>query len=191
MVETEDLHLRKKRGLRFLLLVIDLDGTCIRSDLLRIGLKHFLISNPFRIAFVLYCTFMNRRFLLKKIVAENTVISIEKLETNRQVIEFCEKEFAQGRKIVILTGAYEKVAEQVALLFPFVSSVHGSSDGINLTKVEKLKLMRNLYPNQKYEYIGDSTDDFAIMSFAEGVYLVGNNKILEGKLSNIKGVFNT
>src|SRR5690349_17762936 len=94
-------------------LVVDLDGTLIKTDLLWESLAQLLRLNPFSIFQILFWWTRGRACLKRKLVAR---ISIDPatLPYNEPFLKFLREQKAAGRKIILATASDSQMAKPVA-----------------------------------------------------------------------------
>src|SRR5690606_12972342 len=94
-------------------LVVDLDGTLLRSDLLMETAMAFVRSQPFKV-FRLLGWLLKGKAALKEGLALETQIEVSVLPYDPQVIEMIKAEKAKGRMIVLATASHVSLAEKIA-----------------------------------------------------------------------------
>src|SRR5210317_1017170 len=111
-------------------LVVDLDGTLLRSDMLVESGFAFLRHNPIRILAPLFWLRAGKASLKAKLAAEVS-LDVTLLPYDKQVIAFLEQEKADGRTLVLATASHADYAEQIAThlgLFDRVFATQGSTN---------------------------------------------------------------
>lgn len=159
------------------LLVVDLDGTVIKSDMLHETFwsalsKDFLI--PFKSAIAL----IKGKANLKRFLGENSDVDIKTLPYNRVVIDFINQHRSKGGRVVLVTATTQKVAEKIASHLNCFDEVYGSSQNINLKGVTKASFQNKKFGAKNYDYIGDSSADKAVWKYSKRAISVDANKSL-------------
>ena len=106
-------------------LVVDLDGTLIRSDLLIESGLLFVRQQPTRVWAPLLWLASGKAHL-KAMLARDCPLDVAGLPYDSRVIALIEEERAKGRQIILATASHRIYAEQVAAhlkLFDRVSCV--------------------------------------------------------------------
>ena len=170
MIENEKIN-RNKR-----VLCVDLDGTLIKTDLLMECLIRLLKKN-FLYLFVVPIWLLLGIKKFKQKVAESIDIKDIKIPLNDDVVKFLNEELSK-RKIYLVTGAHQSLAEIIGNQFKIFSEIHGTNESINLTGKNKAKFLVDLLGKNNFDYIGNSTVDKHVFNVAHDSYLVGHQNIL-------------
>src|ERR1039457_4240820 len=112
-------------------LVVDLDGTLIKTDLLWESLARLLRRNPLRIFHVLFWWARGRAFLKKRLAAL-VRIAPATLPYNEPFLNFLREQKAGGRKIILATASDLQMAKPVADYTGLFDDVLGSDGRTNL-----------------------------------------------------------
>ncbi|MBR0697561.1 haloacid dehalogenase-like hydrolase [Bradyrhizobium lablabi] len=151
-------------------LVLDLDGTLIRGDLLYKSFFSILRRNPL-VAVSCAGWLVRGRAALKRQLALRNHIDWSTIAFHQDVVAVAEREKAAGRRVVLATAADAMLASQVAALFPCIDQVFASDGEHNLKGSNKADLLRRAFP-QGFIYAGDSKSDLAVWAQAAGVMTV-------------------
>ena len=119
-------------------------------------------------------------------------IKPELLPYNLTVINFLQKEFNNGRKIILATASLKSVAVNIAAIYPVFSEVYGTENKINLKGKKKLEKLIKQFGICGFDYIGNSRADLVIFKSSRFSYLVNPSerlKIKTGKVSILKAVW--
>lgn len=151
-------------------LVLDLDGTLIKGDLLYLSFFSILRRNPLII--VRCAAWMTRgRAALKRELALRQRIDWGRIELHQDVVALAEREKAAGRRVVLATAADALLADRLASRLPWIDQVLASDGEHNLKGANKAELLRKTFP-EGFIYAGDSTSDLAVWADAAGVITV-------------------
>nr|WP_249792460.1 haloacid dehalogenase-like hydrolase [Bradyrhizobium sp. BRP22] len=155
-------------------LVLDLDGTLIRGDLLYKSFFSILRRNPL---IVLACArwLLRGRAALKRQLALRNRIDWKRLEFRQEVVALARREQAAGRMIVLATAADAVLAGQLAFRLPLFDQVIASDGARNLKGPAKAALLREQFP-AGFIYAGDSKSDLAVWARASGIILVNTHR---------------
>src|SRR5271170_2347025 len=85
-------------------LVVDLDGTLIKTDLLWESLARLLRRNPFQIFQILFWWTRGRAFLKKQLV-RRVKIDPAALPYDEKFLEFLREQKSAGRKLILATAS--------------------------------------------------------------------------------------
>lgn len=156
-------------------LVVDLDRTLLRCDLLHDALAGLALRSPRQLAMLAW---KHRRNLaaFKTGIARLAPVSAADLPCNPAVLAHIRGEAAAGRRIILATASPLLWAEAVATHLGCFSEVLASTDQINLKGTRKLQALRRRLGGDAFDYIGDSTDDLPILRAATRRWLVGGSR---------------
>lgn len=147
-------------------LVVDLDGTLIRSDTLY---ETFWagMADDWRTAFVALAALRHGRAALKRRLAERAPLDPERLPYNDAVLEHIRDWRTAGGRAVLVSAADEGIARTIADHLGLFDEVHGSDGRRNLKGAEKARFVTERYGEQGYAYMGDSAADLAVWKGAQ------------------------
>jgi 4-hydroxybenzoate polyprenyltransferase len=151
-------------------LVVDLDGTFVHTDILYEGVLRLFKKNPLYFFSVLLWALKGKVFL-KKQIAARTVLRYDLLPVNQDLFAFLQKEFVNGRKLVLATASLAEHANAIAQVYPIFSEVYGTEIE-NLYGKNKLKLLVHKFGAAGFDYIGDADADAIIFDQCRYGYLV-------------------
>ncbi len=151
-------------------LVIDLDGTLLRTDLLLEGAVSLLRRNFLMVLAMLLWLPRGKAYFKRK-VAERAVLDIATMPANAALLAHIEAERAAGREIVLATAADELMALKVMQAFPVFDRVVASDGVRNLKGEAKAAQLASLYP-QGFDYAGNSAADLPVWARAQSLIVV-------------------
>ena len=141
-------------------LVLDLDRTLIKTDLLFESFAAALQRNPF-ILFLAIVWLLQGKAVLKRKLAAQVPLDVSLMPVNETVLRLAESEAALGRPIVLATAADEVLAHRIAKRFDFISRVFASDGHRNLKAEVKADVLSAAYPSG-FIYAGDCTADLPV-----------------------------
>ncbi|TDV72175.1 UbiA family prenyltransferase [Pseudomonas sp. LP_7_YM] len=162
-------------------LVIDLDGTLLRSDLLMETAMAFVRSKPLQVLNVLGWLFKGKA-ALKEGLALATEIDVSVLPYDSQIIELILAEKATGRMIVLATASHISLAERIAEHLRLFDLVLASNTHRNLSGNHKRDLLVAHYGEGGFDYIGNSKDDLPIWKVSRQAYVVNPDPGVESRV---------
>ncbi len=142
-------------------LVVDLDGTLIRSDMMWESLARLLRRNPFVIFQILFWWTRGRARLKQKLAARVTV-NPAMLELNEKFLAWLRTEKMAGRKIILATASDLKMALPIASRVGLFDEVLASDGKTNLRSENKLRALTEKFGERGFDYAGNSAADFAV-----------------------------
>lgn len=165
------------------LLIVDLDGTLIRSNLLWESFAAALRHNPWRCLLALLAI-LHGKAALKRSLAEVGPIDPVALPYRRKFLSWLRREHANGRQMVLATAAHETIANQVAGHLKIFERVLASDGFQNNKGHEKLAMIERSFPGQPFDYCADSRSDIPLFKAARKGYLVGAGASLTTSVSS-------
>ena len=152
-------------------LVLDLDGTLIRTDSLQEQALALVRRNPLAI-FKLVSWVLAGRVVLKERLAAAVELNAEFLPVNEELVAFAQKEADAGRKVVLATAAHAETAKPFLQRFPFISELLATEGGRNLKGKAKADALAQRFPDG-FDYAGDSRADLEVWKHARNAITVG------------------
>lgn len=166
-------------------LAIDLDGTLVQDDMLRLGLAQTLRHAPLSAVALTLALLRGGRPELKRAVAERTKFDPDKLPYNPEVVALAAAWRAQGQQVVLATAADAGVAKTIASHLGLFDAVHASSRECNLKARAKAAFLTRHYGERGFVYAGDSAADLHVWAKAAGAVLVSNCPKLHAQLQKL------
>ncbi len=151
-------------------LVVDLDGTLIRTDSLHETCLELLRISPLSVL-TLPALLLKRRAAMKRHIAQRASLDVESWPVREDLLQLLQKEAASGRQIVLATAADSTIAEAIAIRFPFFSKIIASDGHVNCKGSEKARRLEQEFP-EGFIYVGNSSADLEIWKKANGAILV-------------------
>ncbi len=142
-------------------LVVDLDGTLIRTDMMWESLSRLLRRNPFAIFQILFW-WTRGRALLKQKLAARVQVNPATLPYHEKFLAWLRAEKNGGRKIILATASDLKMALPVADHVGLFDEVLASNGKTNLRSENKLHALTEKFGERGFDYAGNSTADFAV-----------------------------
>jgi apolipoprotein N-acyltransferase len=142
-------------------LVVDLDGTLIKTDLLWESLARLLRRNPFWLFPILFW-WTRGRAVLKRHLANRVSVDPAALPYNEKFIAWLREQKSNGRKIILATASDQKLVLPVASYFGIFDEVLASDGKTNLRSKTKLKALTEKFGERGFDYAGNSPADFAV-----------------------------
>ncbi|MHC8412230.1 UbiA family prenyltransferase [Pseudomonas sp. Hz4] len=174
-------------------LVIDLDGTLLRSDLLMETGMAFLCHRPLSF-FKLFGWLATGKAKLKAGLAEATNIDVGVLPYDAAVIEFIELERDAGRTVVLATASHHSLAQRIADHLKLFDRVLASDAETNLSAHRKRDLLVEHFGEGGFDYAGNSHDDIPVWRAARNAYVVNPDSGVERRANahgNVQRVMRT
>lgn len=174
-------------------LVVDLDGTLLRSDLLVESAFSFLRHEPFRVLAPLSWLRAGKASL-KANLAAAVSLDVTLLPYDKYVMTFLQQEKAMGRSLVLATASHSDYAEQIAAHLGLFDRVFATQGDTNLSARNKRDLLLREYGDKGFDYLGNSRDDLIVWAAANRAYLANPELGVEAaaaRLGNVEQVTRT
>lgn len=179
-------------------LILDLDGTLLRTDTLVEAIVERLFSAPLQLFAALF-SLLGGRAALKARLAEISRLDVEALPVREDLLAYAREQRDAGRPVYLVTAADQSFADAVAARFGVFTRAIGSDGKRNLKSKHKQAFLRETLP-EGYVYAGDSSADLAVWKDADGIILAGASssvkasaeklgKPIEARFDNDKGSF--
>ncbi len=142
-------------------LVVDLDGTLIRTDALFESFWSAL-SADWRCAFRSASASLGGRAALKRRLAGLGRLDAASLPYDDGVIGYVEAWRARGGRTALVTASDHAIAEQVGAHLGLFDEVHGSDGRTNLKGEAKARFLAEAFGERAFAYMGDANADLAV-----------------------------
>ena len=152
-------------------LVVDLDGTLIKTDLLWESLAQLLRRNPLMLFAVLFWWMRGRAFL-KRQLARRVTIDPAALPYHDPFLAFLREQKKAGRKFILATASDRDMALPVANHVGLFDEVLGSDGKTNLRGANKLKVLTEKFGERGFDYAGNSAPDLVVWRGAREAIVV-------------------
>lgn len=169
-------------------LVVDLDGTLIHSDMLfELG---FALPRSGRAAIFSFLKARPRsRPEVKQALGAVVPFDAALLPYNQAVIERLKTWRAEGGRTALVTASDQTVADSIATHLGLFDEVHGSDGVKNLKGLAKAAFMTERYGKGGFDYIGDADADLENWRAANKALVVHPSGRLQNKLRAINPQF--
>lgn len=166
---------------REIVLVVDLDGTLIRSDML---LESFWsgFALDWRVPLRSVAALVQGRAALKSRLAESGAPDPATLPYNPVVLDQVRVWRDGGGRVALVTAADQRLAQSVADHLGLFDEVHGSDGTTNLKGPAKAAFLRAQFGEDGFAYIGDHTADLPVWEVADSALTVGARPALRARV---------
>lgn len=172
-------------------LVVDLDGTLVRTDLLIESVLNLLKRQPLLLfLFPVWTARGIARF--KHEVARRASIEVATLPWRTDFIEYLRHERGEGRSLVLATGADIRIAREVADHLKLFDLVLATDENINLCGETKRHLLASRFGEKGFDYAADggggARRDLAVWRSARKAILVNPDSRVRKATEHTPGV---
>ncbi|KPQ07165.1 MAG: UbiA prenyltransferase [Rhodobacteraceae bacterium HLUCCA12] len=170
---------------RDIVLVVDLDGTLIRSDML---LESFWsgFAHDWRTPLRAVAGLARGRAALKARLAECAAPDPAALPYNPAVLERIRDWRASGRPVALVTASDQRLAQSVADHLGLFDEVHGSDGVNNLKGPAKADFLTERFGAGGFAYIGDHSADLPVWQAAQSALTVGASPGLRARVDAMR-----
>lgn len=152
-------------------LVVDLDGTLIHSDLLWESILLFIKSYFFQSWRLPFWLLLGKAGF-KERMASLVELDPEALPYDTVLLADLARQQAQGRLIVLATGAQRRFADVIAAHLGLFGHVLATEGGVNLTSHHKARQLTAAYGARGFDYIGNASVDIAVWNASNDAFSV-------------------
>lgn len=163
------------------ILVVDLDHTLIKQDLLISSIKWLAKHKPLR-ALLIPFWLIKSNANLKEQLYKALQLDVSKLRYNKKVIDYIKSRKNKGHSIILATASVQSYADEVSKYLGLFDKSYGTKDGINLSSKTKAKFLVAKYGAHQFDYIGDHRRDISVWQAANLAIIVNPNKKLKRKI---------
>ncbi len=156
-------------------IVVDLDGTLIRADLLQESANLYLAQHPFGL-FQLLAWLGSGRAALKEKLAERCSLDPASLPYNRPLLDWLHNQKSMGRTLVLATASHRLLAQAVADYLGLFDEVIATEGALNLKSTQKREALNQRFGANGYEYIGNESADLAVWACASQAHIVSSSQ---------------
>jgi phosphoserine phosphatase len=155
-------------------LAVDLDGTLLLTDTLFEAAAEHMRRRPFWTLWQL----VQLPFAIAKIKARlqrGATLDVATLPVNEQVLAYCRRAKAIGRKVWLVSAADQETVQAIAARFGLFDRAIGSDGARNNKGAAKAELLTKEAP-EGFEYVGDSPADLKVWAKAAAASHVGGGE---------------
>ncbi|MGO9935918.1 MAG: UbiA family prenyltransferase [Steroidobacteraceae bacterium] len=168
-------------------LVVDLDGTLLRTDSLIESIFVLARTRPLRLfKLPLWCVHGIAGF--KHRLAAAALPDVHFLPYRPDLMEFLREQKGRGRRLILATGADERLAREVGQEVGLFEEVLASDGQINLSGARKRDRLVAEFGLRGFDYVGNSAGDYLVWSAARRALLVSPTPRLARKVGKVTPV---
>lgn len=172
-------------------LVVDLDGTLLKTDLLLESFFSLLRQAPLA-TLALPFWLLKGKAHLKREIASRVRLDVALLPYRTELVERLRAEHGKGRSIVLATASDELLARQVADYLQLFDSVLASDGKTNLSGEHKRERLVSEFGEKGFDYAGDGKVDLAVWASARKAIVIDPNQHMlraVGEVAAVESVF--
>ena len=142
-------------------LVVDLDGTMLKSDLLIEAIFKRVHSNPF-VVFPLFFALRRGKAYFKATVADGVDLDPAFLPYDEAVLSLVREGVKAGRQVYIASASNTRFVSAIADHFGFFAGWFGSDDSTNISGRNKARILVETFGEGGFDYIGNDKADIHV-----------------------------
>lgn len=154
-------------------LCVDLDGTLVVTDTLLEIILAALANKP-AVLLAALPKLLSGRAAFKQYLSNRVELDPRHLKYHAEVIAKIKQARAENRRVLLVTGADNHIANRIAAHFGFFDEVLGSDGTVNLTREDKAQLLKTRFGQGGFDYIGNSSADIPVWKVCRTPYLAGS-----------------
>jgi 4-hydroxybenzoate polyprenyltransferase/phosphoserine phosphatase len=158
-------------------LVVDLDGTLLRTDLLLESALRLIKQTPW-LALLMPFWLLRGRAYLKQKIFQRVQMDASLLPSHEELLAWLRDEKARGRRLVLATASDYRQACSVVEPLRLFDTVLGSDGRRNLKGGKKLETIVEVC-GKEFDYVGNSSSDLAIWRGCRHAILVNTSRRVE------------
>jgi 4-hydroxybenzoate polyprenyltransferase len=168
----------------FIPLVVDLDGTLAKTDLLVESFFALLKQNLLYI-FVFPFWLLKGKAFLKRQIGKRVTLDVSILPYHRELLDHLKIQHAQGCRLVLATATDERIAWQVADHLRLFDMVLASNGTLNLSGPFKRDRLVAVFGEKGFDYAGNSRRDLAVWAAARKAIIVNSSRRLSLRVARV------
>ena len=156
-------------------LVVDVDGTLIKTDLLHENVMQFAARHPLEL-WRLIPWLAKGKPHLKCELAERVPLDMATMPLRAEVVSLIEAAQAEGRPVYLASASEVGLVERLAARIGGIAGVFATGRDQNNAGHAKAARLNAAFGAQGYDYIGDQPVDFAVWESSRGVFAVAHDE---------------
>ncbi|MEM7729738.1 MAG: hypothetical protein AAF311_10745 [Pseudomonadota bacterium] len=148
-------------------LILDVDGTLIKSDLTHEMILAAILRDPWRALRYLRLGLTDKPQMKQEMVARiGDRLAVDVVPLESEIIGLAQEAVASGRNVHLCSGSEQSLVDRLGERLDFVSETYGTSPTYNMTSGNKAAFLEDRFPNG-FDYAGNSTQDYAVWEAAQ------------------------
>ena len=158
-MSTKKLHQLNNNG--SLVLVVDLDGTLLKSDMLYESF-YSAFGRNWCIPFLSVAALRRGKASLKSYLRSEANVDVTSLPYDEDVIAYVKAHKAKGGRTALVTASSQIFANHIAEHLQIFDEMHGSDEKNNLKGLAKANFLVERFGEGKFCYVGDAAADLPV-----------------------------
>jgi 4-hydroxybenzoate polyprenyltransferase len=158
---------------RLLPLVVDVDGTLLRTDLLEEAALQFVARRPLEAARI-PVWLLEGKAVLKARLADRVEPGIGAVPLCAEVVNLIRAAQADDRPVYLASASDHRYVQALAERIGGLAGIFATQDGVNLAGAAKARQLVAAFGAGGFDYVGDSNADMAVWRVARRVLVVSH-----------------
>ena len=163
-------------------LVLDVDGTFLRTDMLFECFWAGLGKDPIRVIKSSISN-LSRPARLKRELAEIAQLRTDLLPTSPEIKQLADASLTGGREVLLASASDEELVRRLASDHGLSGRIFASDGEINLKGARKADALVAAFGEGGFDYAGNDVSDCAIWEKSENALIVGHHRAIEQSLA--------
>ncbi|MBO9622449.1 MAG: UbiA family prenyltransferase [Sphingomonas sp.] len=156
-------------------LVVDVDGTLARTDLLHEAALQFVSRHPLE-TWRLFQWTLAGKVRLKAALAERVDHRGNEVPLDEQVVAAIRQAQGEGRPVYLASASHARYVEQIAERIGGIAGIFATDESRNLSGARKAECLNQAFGVFGYDYIGNAAVDFAVWHSSRTPMLVSTTR---------------
>lgn len=165
-------------------LVVDLDGTLLRSDMLHESFWSAL-GQDWRSPIHATLALRKGRAELKRYLSAVADVDVTTLPYNTDVIKYIRARHDEGIRTALVTASDQTLADEIGTHLDIFDEVHGSDGETNLKGARKARFLKDKFGDKRLAYMGDSTADLAVWDKVDLAITVNASEAVQAQVEKL------
>lgn len=162
-------------------LIVDIDGTLAKTDLLAESFFAVMAANPLH-ALAAIGALRGGKAALKRHLADRAELDIAQIPLHEELVAFLHNEREAGRRLYLASAADRRFVQALADRLGIFDGIFASDGEINLKGSRKAEALVAAFGEKGFDYIGNDHADMDVWRFAAGIYVVDAHPRLQRKV---------
>ncbi len=162
-------------------LIVDLDGTLLRTDLLYESLALLARARPWLLLLLPVWWLSGGKAGVKREIARRVDLDVSTLPLNRPFLDWIRAERMRGRAVAIVSAADQSLVDRIADDIGLFDAALGSDGRVNLSGHRKIEAIVDRF-GPDFTYCGDAPVDMHVWRHCRSAVLVGRGTRLAARL---------
>lgn len=166
------------------ILIVDLDGTLLKSDLLY-ECFWSAFSKNWKIPFLAIYFLIKGKTYLKSFLNDQSCLNIKNLPYNEKVISYIIEFKKNNGKVALISASEHELVVNISKHLKIFDYAFGTRSNLNLKGINKLNFIQKQFPLTPFIYMGDNSSDLPIWIKADRAITVNASKNVRSKVEKL------